>query len=401
MSLPPIVALEIGTSHVRAVVGEVREDGQLLVTGVGECASRGIRKSEVVEFDTALSCVQTALHLAEENARTVIHQVLLSFSGGDVRGMVNRGTVPIDDDSGEVQPHDITHVTKTARRVSLPEDREILHSISQRFYVDEQQGVTNPLGLVGAKLALEALILHARRNALQTVVKLVRSANVDVLDIAFGGLCSALAVLHPDEKEAGALVIDLCGGTTDYVVYARGAIAMAGSFAVGGDHLTNDLARGLRLPLPEAERLKEEHGNAASHGPQRAQKVSIRMPMGPERLIRLSDLYTIISLRAEETLMLVRKQLAAQDLLSALPSGVFLTGGGSRLKGMRYLVERVFGLPCTIGQPRGVNGLATATGDLDFAATVGLLRYAAQTQHRHAIGERVARWWRRLLGRGG
>lgn len=383
MELPPVVALELGTTKVRALVGETRDDDHLMIIGLGECPSRGIRKSEIVDFDSALACARTALHNAEENGNVAIKQVHLLVSGGHIRSLVNRGSIPVLSRGGEITRDDIEHVMDTARVVNLQGEQEVLHSICQHFYVDDQRGVINPEGLEGAKLAVDMLMLHGSRTRLRNLVRVARSVPVDVQDVAFSGLCAALAVLSQEEKSQGALVIDLGGGSTSYVAYAGNAIAAAGSFAVGGDHITNDIARGLQVTLPQAERLKEDFGSATVDLAKRGQHIELDpAASGRGRFVRLGDLHTVVNLRQEETLTLVRDELQRLDLLPYLGSGILLTGGGAYLAHMSELAERVFNLPCHLGQPRDVSGIAVATDGPEYAASVGMLRYAARTARR-------------------
>ena len=380
MSLPPVVALEIGTSKVRALVGELAEDGQLVISGMGDCPSRGVRKGEIIDFDNALSCVREALQKAEDNGHLTINQVHLLVSGGHIRSRINRGTAPVLNDLGEITEDEINRAEEMARAVSLPTDHEILHTIRQHFYVDDGQAVVNPEGMEGARLALDMLIVHGMRNPMRNVVKVVRSAQVDVADVAFSGLCAALAVLTPVEKKNGVLMIDLGGGTTDYVAYAEERLADAGSFAVGGDHISNDLAFGLGIPQSEAERLKLEYGVATPDFNVRNQAVSVSPGTGqPPRQVRLADIQTIVHVRVEEMLVLVREQLRQNKLISKLGSGVVLTGGGARLKKAEQLAEKIFGLPCRIGRPREVNGLTMVMDQPECAAVVGMLRYATRS----------------------
>lgn len=371
-----VVALELGTTKVRALVGEAREDNHLMVLGLGECPSRGVRKSEIIDFDAALDCAKDALAQAEANANVGIKQVCLLVSGANLRALVNRGSIPLLD-GGEITRDDIDHVLETARSINLQGDCEILHSICQHFEVDDQKGIVNPEGLEGSKLAADMLILYAPRTWLRNLIKVAKSATVDVQDVAASGLCAALAVLSHEDKQQGAVVIDLGGGSTNYVAYAGQAIAAAGSFAVGGDHLTNDLARGLKITLPQAERLKEEFGSAVIDLPHRGQHVELTSESaGRGRYVRLGDLQTITHLRMEETLTLVRDELERRDLLPYLGRGVILTGGGAYLQHLPELAEKVFNLPCQLGRPKDVSGLAIATDGPEYASTIGLLRYA-------------------------
>jgi len=386
---------------VRTVIGEARDDGHLMITGLGESPSRGVRKGEIVDFDNAMACVRSALQVAEESGHVLIGNVHLVISGGHIKSLINRGSVPIMNSRHEVTGSDVEHVMNTARAVSLPPDRQVLHSICQNFTVDGLEGVIDPVGMEGATLGLDMLIIHGVLTRLRNIVKVVKNIQVDVEDVAFSGLCAALAVLTPEEKDAGVLVIDLGGGTTDFVAYARNAIACAGGIGVGGDHITNDIARGLRIPTLEAEEMKEEYGSAVVELAARSQKIPLPVDAGmPQRSVKLSDLHTIIHLRAEETLNLVKAQVNESNLVPSLGAGIVLTGGGAHLEGITKLAEKVFGLPCRVGKPRGVTGLATVTEGPEYAATVGMVRYAFKSMAQREESRRGLRsLWRSIFGR--
>ncbi len=385
MSTPPIVALEVGTSTVRALVGELTEEGQLIISGSGESPSSGVRKGEIIDFDNALACVRDALQKAEDNSHVTINAVHLLVSGGHISSRVNRGSAPVLSEDHEITVEDIENAEKMARAISLPTGHEILHTVHQRYLVDENLPVVNPEGLEGTKIAADILIVHGQCNAMRNIVKVVRSAQVDVADVAFSGLCAALAVLTPAEKQNGVLMIDLGGGTTNYIAYAEERLADAGAFAVGGDHLSNDLAFGFGLPQVEAERIKLEFGTAMPEFAVRNQTVTVNPGTSqPPRQVRLADLQTILHVRIEEILVLVREQLRQNKLISKLGSGIVLTGGGARLKKVEQLAEKIFGLPCRLGRPREVNGLTAVMEQPECAAVVGMLRYAAKAQASHS-----------------
>ncbi|MBW7908793.1 MAG: cell division protein FtsA [Kiritimatiellae bacterium] len=394
---PPVVALELGTTKVRAVVGMVREDYHLVVLGVGECASRGVRKSEIVDFEAAAQAAREALELAEANSDVGIKQVCLLVSGANLKVLLNCGNIPLTG-GGEITRDDIEHVLETARSVNLQGDYEILHSLPQHYTVDEQRGIVRPEGLEGSKLAVEMMIMYAPSTWLRNLIRVAKSASVDVEQVAASGLCAALAVLSPEDKQRGALVIDLGGGSTNYVAYAQESIAAAGSFAVGGDHLTNDLARGLNVTAARAERLKEEFGSAEIDLQNRTQHIEIASEAsGRGRYVRLGDLQTITHLRMEETLRLVRDEMERQGLLHYLGRGVVLTGGGAYLKRLPELAERVFNLPCQLGRPKDVSGLALATDGPQYASTIGLLRFASRRSGRRGASK-MPDWLRAIWG---
>ena len=376
MALPPVVGLEIGTAKVIALVGEMREDGHVMITGMGERPSIGVRKGAIIDLENAVVCARAALEEAEEVGKVAIRQVHLAVSGGHIRSLVSRGAVPVRDDNGEITQEDIDQVMELARAVNLPPDREVLHTVCRHFCLDDQERVIKPEGMEGAKLSLDMLVLHGVRNLLRNTVKVVRSIPMDVHDVAFGGLCSALSVLTPEQKKSGVVVIDLGAGTTDYLAYSENVVAAAGSIAVGGDHVTNDVAIAFSIPLSQAEKLKRESGSAVvkEHGV--TSRVSLPPEVGfPGRAVKLSSLHAVIHARMEETLGMIRKRLDGEDILHHVGAGVVVTGGGAHMRGIRDLVQDVFGLPCTVGRPRTVSGLATATEGPEYAACTGVVLY--------------------------
>jgi cell division protein FtsA len=392
MALPPVVSLEIGTTRVRALIGEQLENGQIMVTGMGECASRGVRKGEIIHFENALSCVRNALDMAEEQSRVEINEVHLLVTGGHIQGVINHGNVPVE--SGEITEEDIERAMEVGRTLNLPHDRAVLHTINQHFYVDDQAGVLDPAGMDGAKLSVDMLILHGIRNRIKNAVKILKSTHVDVHDVAFSGLCSGLAVLTPEQKESGVIVIDLGGGTTDYLVYGGQAIACAGSLAVGGDHITNDIAMGLSIPLTQAERLKVEWGRAVCEGITTSQTVSLQAEGGFHgKHIRLIDLNRIIQARVEEILTMVKAEITRYNPLSMAGAGVLLTGGGAHLKGVTGLTSQLFQMPCHVGIPRNISGLAVVTEGPEYAAPLGMIRYGFKTGGR----EEGSGWFNKIF----
>jgi len=383
MDLSPIAAIEIGTSRIRVVVGTMREDDHIQIIGMGECPSRGIRKGDIIDFDAALSCLKIAIQQADENSNVSIKRGFVAISGGHIQSIVNRGSIPVMDSDMEILPDHVDDVLEVAKAINLPPDRSIIHSICQYYYLDDQRGVVNPVGMEASKLAVDVLIVHGNGPRIRNLVKLLKSVPIDVDDTPLAGLCSALAVLQPEEKEHGALVIDMGGGTTDFLGYADSTIAVAGSLAVGGDHITNDIARGLRISISHAERIKEESGSAIINLNARSQKLELPSETGPEgRVVRLGDLHSITSLRAEEMLTMVKAEVDKSDLLQRFGSGVVLTGGGAHLDRMTELVEKTFGMACRVGKSRDISGLATISSLPEYATVIGLLRYASRTAKR-------------------
>ena len=368
MSMEPIVALEIGTSRVRVFVGEAREDGGLMITAVGDAASSGMRKGEMFHFESVCSCVETALRQAEEAANLTINEVYLAMSGSQIEGLPNRGEIPVD---GEITPEHVNHVLRVAKEVTLPSDREILHSIVGQFSVDGLSGV-RPVGMMGHQLAADVLIVHGLHSRMINLVRVVKSLKLEMAEPLFSGLSSATAALSAEQKLQGVLLIDLGAGTTDYVAYAQSRIADAGVIGVGGDHVTNDIARAFRLPIMEAEALKLQNGDAMVSAAGRTRRLPLPAGAGETpRTAKLSDLQTLIHLRMEETLGWIRARMQQQNLLHLLGGGVVLTGGGAYLKNVAQLAEKVFGLPCEIGVPRNVSGLTANLAVPEYSTGVG------------------------------
>ncbi len=380
MPLPPIAAIEIGTTKVRALIGEAVADEQLLVTGAGEAPSRGIRKGDLVHFDNALACARSVLEMAADQAKVEVYQAHLVISGGHIQGVVNRGNMPIFGKNGEITDDDIKRVADMARALMLPPDRDVLHTIPQHYYVDDMDGVIDPVGMAGAKLALDMLILHGSINRMRNLARVVSSVPVDIKGYAFAGLCAALAVTTKEQKDSGVIVIDIGGGTTDYLVYADKAVAVAGSLGVGGDHVTNDIAIGFNLSLGQAERLKVDAGNALVED-----TTSIDLP--PEagfsgKHIRLQDLDLIINARMDEILNMVKAEVTKRVRLERIGAGVVLTGGTARMRNLTQLAGQVFRMPAQIGTPKKVSGLAAASAGPEYAVPLGMLLFALRDAER-------------------
>ena len=394
MNMEPIVALEIGTSRVRVFVGEAREDGGLMITAVGDCASSGMRKGELFHFENVCACVETALRQAEEAADIKINEVYLAISGAQIEALPSRGEILVD---GEIEPEHLEQVKKAAKEVTLPADRQILHSVIGQYSVDGLCGVS-PVGMAGKCLSADVLIIHGVHSRMLNLVRVVKALKLEMAEPLFSGLCAAQAALSTEQKLQGALLIDLGGGKTDFLVYAQERIAEAGVIGVGGDHVTNDVGRAFRLATMDAEALKIQHGDAMVSAAGRTRRLPLPAAAGETpRTAKLSDLQTIVHLRMEETFGLIRSRLQRQNLLHLLGGGVVLTGGGAHLKNVTQLAQKVFGLPCEIGVPRNVGGLATNLAVPEYATGIGALLYGFRSARQKAeqspgLAKRFARW---------
>jgi cell division protein FtsA len=378
-----IVGLEIGTSKVCAVVGEVNAEGALNIVGLGQSRSRGVRKGEIVDARVVEEDVRHAIVEAEQMADVEIRSVYLGVTGGHIRGFNNRGMHPVVSADREITNDDVLDVVKNAKAINLPQDNTVLHAIRQHFFVDGQDGVKDPVGMLGARLEVDVHVVHGHLNRLQNAIRVVKGMQLDVEEVVFNGLASSLAVLSPEQKELGALVIDLGAGTTDYVVYSGGVIKHTGVLAVGGDHVTNDLAFGLKVPQGRADQLKIENGHALMDDALAGQKMNITSDLGlPLNTVNLGHLRRIMSLRLEEIFQLIAQDVAQADLLDYLRSGVFLCGGGARIAGITHLAEQVTGLPTTIGKTTCISGLKSTLDQPEFASAIGLVKFGSLKHRR-------------------
>ncbi|MBA4149644.1 MAG: cell division protein FtsA [Verrucomicrobia bacterium] len=382
-----IVGLEIGTSKVCAVVGEVNDKGVLNIVGIGQAKSRGVRKGEIIDPGAAEEDVRTAIAEAEQMSNAEIRSVYLGVTGAHVRGFNNRGTHPIVSADREITEEDVQDVVKNAKAINLPRDHDAVHSMRQHFLVDGQQGINNPVGMLGAKLEVDLHVIHGNLNRLQNPMRVVRGLQLEVDDIVFTGLAASLALLSNEQKELGALVIDMGGGTTEYVVYADGIVKHTAVLAVGGDHVSNDLGYGLKLPLGRAEQFKIQFGNAVVGSDAKGETIEIPTDFGlPARTINLENLRCIMSLRLEETFELIANDLSDKGLLDYLRAGVFLSGGGARIPQIQKLAERVFDLPTYLGKANSVNGIKSALDQPEFSTAIGLVKFGSFHQKRRTGG---------------
>jgi cell division protein FtsA len=305
-----------------------------------------------------------------------------------VRGVNNRGVHPVVSADREISLEDVDDVVKNAKAINLPAENTVIHAVRQHFFVDGQDGVTNPVGMLGARLEVDMHVIHGHANRLQNAIRLVRATSLEVEEIVFNGIASSLALLTSDQKELGALVVDIGGGTTEYVVHSDGVIRHTGVLAVGGDHVSNDLAYGLKVPLSRAEKLKLEHGSAAINEAAKGQTISITNDLGLElKRVNLEHLQRIMSLRIEEIFKLIAQDLDAAGLTDYLRAGVVLCGGTSRAPGIVSLAENIFQMNVVPGHASAISGLTTALDQPEFAAAIGLVKYGSLKSRKRAGGK--------------
>jgi cell division protein FtsA len=390
-----MVGLEIGTSKICVVVGESRPDGTLKILGVGQAPSRGVRKGEIVDFETAMKCVHEAVVDAEQKSDVMIKSVYVAVAGSHLQSFNNRGCVMLPEDRDEIDEQDVEDAKINAREVSIPAQNAFLHSVIQHYQVDGQQGVLNPVGMLGEKLEADFHIIHGVRTRIQNTIRCVKELPLDVEDVVFSGLASAQVVLTQHEKDLGALVIDMGGGTTDYVLYAEGAVRQSGCLAVGGDHITNDVSMGLRIPMARAEKLKIEEGSCVLGNCLPGEMILLKDDSGfAGKEVERETLNTIIHLRLREAFELLKRRLEEEPYLGYLGAGIFITGGCSLLGGIDHLAADIFEIPANLTHAQAAWGVTSAVENPQFSTAIGLVKFA-QVMHT----DRPARGFSRILER--
>ena len=379
-----IVGLDVGTSNVCCVVGEGLDDGSLDVVGIGMAESRGIKRGVVVNLEAAVESIMKAIEEAELMAGIEIDTVHLALSGPHVKGFNSRGVIAVAGKNREITRDDVRRSIEAAKAVALPTGREILHVLPQDFVVDEQDGIGAPVGMTGARLEVNVHIVTGAVSSTQNIIACVNRAGVAVADTVIEQLAAAESVLTQDEKELGVALVDIGGGTADLAIFERGSLWHTGVIAVGGDHFTNDIAVGLRTPIPDAEKVKRKNGCALSSMVDEDETIEVASVGGRKpRLMARRILSEILQPRAEEIFHLVWDEIRRAGYEKALNSGIVLTGGGSILEGMPEIAEQIFDLPIRRGVPVGVGGLADHVSSPVFATPVGLVLYA----HRNRVAE--------------
>jgi cell division protein FtsA len=377
-----IVGLEIGTSKICVVVGEINAANALNIIGLGQSRSRGVRKGEIADAGLVAEDVRNAIVEAEQMANVEIRSVYLGVTGNHIRGFNNHGVHPVPSADREITQEDVQDVMKNAKAINLPADNTVVHAIRQHFHVDGQSRILNPVGMYGARVEVDMHVVHGHVDRMKNGIAVVKGLQLEVDEIVFTGLASALALLSNEQKELGSLVIDIGGGTTEYVVYSEGIIKHTGVLAVGGDHVSNDLAYGLKVPLSRAEQLKLEYGAAILDDASKGQTASSTGQLGlPAKIINLEHLRRITSLRLEETFQLIESELSNLELLDRLRAGVFICGGGARIPEIQKLAENIFELPGFIGKTNSISGLKSALDQPEFATAIGLVKFGS-LQHK-------------------
>ena len=384
---PLLVGIDVGTTKICALVGETDELGALRILGVGVEPARGMRKGVVINVEEASNAIANAVEKAQRSAGYEIGAAFVSLAGSHIASINSRGVAGIGGSNHGIDNEDIDRALDAAQAVAIPHGREVLHVIPRGFTVDGQDGIRQPLGMHGFRLEVEAHIITAATASVQNLTKCVEAAGVAVEAYVLNPLASAEVVLTDTEKEMGVIICDIGGGTTDLAIYLDGNVWHTMVLSVGGNHLTSDIAHGLRLPADMAERLKIEHGHAHSAEVASTESVNVQ-PFGEERPVQISrlDLATIIEARVEEMFSLVLQEIKRTGYDGLLPAGVVLTGGSSQLPGIRRVATDVLNLPCRTSGPGNLQGLVDKLTGPAYSTSVGLLHWA---QHESQVQPRV------------
>ncbi len=370
-----IVGLDIGTTKIACIVGEVTEDGVDII-GIGTAPSKGMRRGNVVNIDATVTSIRQAVDEAENMAGCEISSVYAAISGPNVRGMNKNGIVAIKDK--EIRSADIARVLDQAKAVAIPMDREVLHVLPQQYLVDDQDGIRDPLGMAGVRLEAKVHIVTSLVASVQNVIRCANRCNLQVADIVLESLAASQAVLEDDEKELGVALVDIGGGTCDIMIYADGAIVHTSVIELGGERVTNDIATLLRTPLDAAEKLKRKYGCAYSQLVDQAEIMEIPSTGGRgPRQIKRSELVQVIEPRIEEIFEFIKKDLMRSGYYDSLAAGVVLTGGATVMEGITEIAEQVLELPTRRGAPTKIGGLVDVVRSPSYSTGVGLVMFGA------------------------
>ncbi|MDD4907054.1 MULTISPECIES: cell division protein FtsA [Methylobacter] len=374
-----IVGLDIGTSKVAAIVGELTSDGNIEIIGIGSTPSRGLKKGVVVNLESTVQSIQRAIEEAELMAGCQIRSVYAGIAGSHIRSLNSHGIVAIKDK--EVTQYDIDRVIDSARAVAIPADQKILHILPQEFVIDLQEGIKEPIGMSGIRLEAKVHMVTGSVSASQNIVKCIRRCGLEVDDIVLEQLASCNSVLTDDEKELGVCLIDIGGGTTDIAIFVEGAIKHTAVIPIAGDQVTNDIAVALRTPTLNAEDIKRKYACALTQLANVDEIIEVpsigdRAP----RKISTQNLAEIIEPRYEELMLLVQSELRRSGYEELIAAGIVLTGGSSKVMGLIDLAEEIFHMPVRMGGPQNVTGLTEVVKNPIHSTGVGLLMYGKEHQ---------------------
>jgi len=381
-----IVGLDIGTSKVVAIVGEIKPDGAINVVGLGSHPSRGLKKGVVVNIESTVQSIQRAVEEAELMAGCQIHSVYAGIAGSHIRSLNSHGIVAIRDQ--EVTPNDVDRVLDAARAVAIPADQKILHVLPQEFVIDNQEGIKEPVGMSGVRLEAKVHLVTGAVSAAQNIIKCVRRCGLEVDDIILEQLASSYSVLTEDEKDLGVCIVDIGGGTTDIAIFTEGSIRHTAVIPIAGDQVTNDIAVALRTPTQYAEEIKLKYACALTQLAMADETIEVpSVGERPPRRLARQTLAEVVEPRYEELLGLVQAELRRSGFEDLIAAGVVLTGGSAKMEGVIELAEEIFHMPVRLGTPQHVTGLVDVVRNPIYSTGVGLLLFGCK--HRNGVSAPV------------
>jgi cell division protein FtsA len=390
-----IFALDIGTTKICALVGEVKQ-GRLQIIGMGLEPARGMRKGVVTDVSEASVAVATAVEQAEQTSGYNLTQALVSMAGEHIGSSNNRGAAAIGRNANGVTPDDIGRALDAAQAIAVPHNRQIVHLIPRSYAIDDQEGIRNPLGMHGFKLEVETHIVTAATPAVMNLAKCVDSVGIQPEEFVLNALASGEAVLEPNEREMGVIIADIGGGTTDLALYMQGTVWHTQVIPIGGYHITNDIAIGLRAPYDVAEQVKIQHGDCRPAEIDPSYVFTVE-PFGGEKIqVGRQDLAYVVEARTEEIFQLILQEIRRSGYDGLLPAGIVLTGGTSQLRGITTIAERVLNVPARVARPKNVVGMVDNINSPAYATGIGLLRWAMDGHESYRPRPNTSLWQRRM-----
>ena len=382
-----VVGIDVGTSKVCTLIAAVSPEDQLEIIGAGITPSRGLRRGVVVNVDEAVQAISTSVQKAEQQSGFKIMSAFVGIAGAHISSTNSHGVVAVRRNDNVITDDDIDRALEAARVVNMPQDREVIHVVPRHFVIDGQEGINNPAGMLGRRLEVETTVVTGAQTAIHNLSRCIEQVGVGIDALVVQPIAAGEAVLTTAEKDLGVALVDLGGGTTDAGVFMDGSVAYVGSVPVGGNHISNDIALGLRTPFTAADELKIRHGYALSEAIDDESMIDIASyDAGDGSPVSKRDLSEIIEARLEETFEFVREQLGRAGFEESMPAGLVLVGGTAQLQGIRRLAAEMFGTPVRIGTPTGMFGLIESVSNPGFATSVGLLKWGVAQAEDFGVG---------------
>jgi cell division protein FtsA len=395
-----LVGIDVGTKKVCTIIGQIKnEEGHesLEIIGYGFTETTGIRKGVIVDMNATVEDIQRSVKEAELTAGVEVETAYVNISGSHIQSINAKGSININGRNREITQEDVERAVTHGSSIMLPAEKDILHVLSQEFILDGQEDIKDPRGMMGANLDVYLLIVTASRAAIKNLLICFKKARIEVAGVTLSHIASADAVLTPDDKELGVLLIDIGGGTTDFAVYEKGSLIYAATLPAGGHNFTNDLAIGTRTPVDRAERIKRQYG-CGTDSSMASQTVEIPgVGSSKKRMIPISLLTEILRPRADEIFEVIKRQIEAEGYYNSINAGVVIVGGSAMLNGLVEIAEEIFSLPVRVGRPIGVGGLIDKVNEPEFATSVGLIKYGFEKmKNMGLINNQPKGWFHRI-----